>query len=151
MKNTSTELIKPTLLLVPQTLTTSAVTPGVSYVDCQGYDEAMVIVSFGAMSGTWGTPIAVQVVEGATTTPVTAISGAVLQYSTGTTAYAGTDDNKTFTGRLDLRKRLRYLAVTVATPTAGSSPSAVVSVLIVLMCPNVAPVTQEQTLIAFNI
>lgn len=106
-------------------------------VDCQGFDEALILFSIGDCTGS---TVDFDVQDSADDSTFAAITGAVVTDRDSTT------DNDVYVGRIDLRKRDRYLRVRYDVDTANAE----FGVLVILSNPHELPVTQVNTAI-FNV
>ena len=109
-------------------------------VDCKGFDEMLLIVNAGVITATGD--VALQLEESADNSTWVDITGA----SEADTTLVVANDQKSYVGRIDLRKRLRYIRVGYDV----DDDAAIMSMDAVLLGAKEKPVTQENTVL-FNV
>jgi len=104
-------------------------------VDCQGFDEAMIVLEAGLTSGSGSHVFKIQECATDTDTSYADIPGAVF------TAITTGNDDAAYVGRLNLRSRKRFIRVY----NTGSDAVLLASAVVILMGARVEPVTQVNT------
>lgn len=138
MKYTANEFLKVAHALEAKSYT-AASTSGAT-VDVTGYDECLVILNVGVAAA--NAELDVALYEGPTLTACTGtISGASFRQVTAT------NDQLTYVGRIDLRKRDKYLQARFA---CDGSNAVIASCDFILVNPKYGPASQVNT-VAFNI
>jgi len=103
-------------------------------IDALGFDEALVIVNSGTNTSTGSLDVIVE--ESDDNSSFTAITGAVF------TQILAANDNTIYQGRIDLRKRKRYLRINTV---GDNSNAAIASVSFVLLGAKYGPATPTET------
>jgi len=106
-------------------------------IDCQGYEEALVLLNTGVAGGEVNVKVQECDTSGGTFADITGAAFAEVTTANDVTCYVG---------RLDLTKRKRYLKI-IGTVTTGAS---LFSVDVILVHPKYGPASQVNT-VAFNL
>lgn len=139
MKFSAHEFTKAMYSLLPQSLSTGA--NNGTGVDCQGFEEALVVVEAGAVTSGGSHAFKVQESsdDGVADTYAD-VSGATF------TAITTANDNAVYVGRVNLKGRERYLRVV----DTGTTQAMLGSALFVLLAAKQLPVSQTNT-VAFTV
>jgi hypothetical protein len=130
-KDTASETIKAIHSLLPQSLQVGA-NEGAG-VDCRGFDEALIVVAAGVVTGSGSHAFKVQ------ESGDNAVADAYADVTDAAfTAITASNDNTVYVGRVNLRERQRYLRVLDTGGVAVMEGAAV----IILMAAAILPVTQ---------
>lgn len=133
-KQTAHQEIKAIHSLLPQSLQVGA--NNGAGIDCRGFDEALIVVAAGAVTGSGSHVFKVQ--ESGDNAVADAYADVA---SAAFTAITADNDNTVYVGRVNLRERQRYLRVVDTGGVAVMEGAA----LIVLLGSRTLPVSQVNT------
>lgn len=137
MKMTAHQIAKVAPAIAPASYAAAGVTLG-SEIDCQGYDEALVVFHLGVATATGTVVFGIQDCATSGGSYSGAISGTAAPASS---AYNVNTDQTLYVARLDLRKRERFIKVSYDVDT----DNVIFSSCVILLGAKEAPVTQVNT------
>jgi hypothetical protein len=135
-KGTAQKELKAIHSLLPQSL--AAQENLGTGIDCRGYDEALIVIEAGLTSSNGSHAFKIQ--ESSDNSTYADITGATF------TPITTSNDAAVYVGRLNLRKRKRYIRI----HNQGSNQALLASALVILSQAAVEPVTQVNA-VAFNL